>query len=181
MISVDPTSSANEELYFTASHDAGFSFDPAMHVPREIIRGSVDIDAVAMDAEGLSVSIVWQEKRTWTDGSFPSSIHSAFSTDSGINWKPGFEISRSGGADARSSQIDFNYLYNNFICGWIADDLRRGRLFTPYGGRTEEFIFPLTNTLPRVLTLRCVAVGYNPLTIPHSFGKITDVVNIDLP
>jgi len=435
-VAVDPTSSANEELYFTASHDGGVSFRSAVHVPAETVRGAADIDAVAMDAEGLSVSIVWQDDRnrsgfngvyfrsshdggqtwnshdialktappgtshaggqidvaqigativaawqenrassindelranisldggeswlsddklignyragvddvdsvdvfiskdyfplptppimvlpipaiawddnrsgvdevylassgdsgetwterriserggsdpalsggngmvgiTWTGGSFPSAVSSAFSTDSGLSWKGGFEVSHSGGSDAKSGRIEFNYLYNNFICGWVADDLgadnvyvggyrpqtlvpvgefRRGSpvhfevyhwgeaasqfsgethfgvlistglgdfslpanggkntgllfdaflqtslslnpgilsgVITPFGGRTEEFIFPLTNTLPRVLTLRCVAVGFNPLTIPHGFGKITDVIDIALP
>jgi hypothetical protein len=84
LITVDPTGSADEELYFVASHDGGQNFQAPVHVPQGFAPGAYDIDLMVMAVEGLNVHVVWQDDRCGSASN--DDVFYQKSIDGGATW-----------------------------------------------------------------------------------------------
>ena len=82
LISTDPTTTANEELYLTASLNGGVTFGSAVPVS-SLGPGVEDVDGIALVAEGLDVHVAWQGDRS---GVSTDDILYQRSSDGGATW-----------------------------------------------------------------------------------------------
>lgn len=91
LLTVDPTTAGNEELYLLASHDGGATFTRAQ--VSSLAPGTEDVDFFAMAASGTTLWVAWQGDRNGAG----DDIFFQMSTDGGATWLPAdVELDSSG-------------------------------------------------------------------------------------
>jgi len=110
LIAWDDNRTGNDEVYVVHSIDSGMTWEETRLSES---GGEEPVFTGGNDSVCLA----------WTNGSFPSTIDSAFSCDAGLSWSSGFSVSDNAGSDAHSPAVGFSGCYNNFIIAWLSDDL----------------------------------------------------------
>lgn len=83
LVSTDNPVTGNEDLFLTASHDGGVTFAPTAFVPRGFGTGAVDVDQIALIAEGYAVHVAWADSRS---AAGYDDIWYQRSLDGGLTW-----------------------------------------------------------------------------------------------
>lgn len=127
VIAWDDNRTGKDEVYAAVSTDDGLTWT---ETKVSSTGGSFPVFAGGDDVVGLS----------WTSGSFPTTVHSTCSLDSGITWMSGFEVSGRTGFDAPSGRIAYNPLYTNFVCTWLSDAAGLDNVYA--GGYRPQTLVP---------------------------------------
>lgn len=82
--SVEGPTGGNEELYLASSHDGGATWSAAVPVSANPL-GAADVDFIALGANGMHVSVAWQDNRN--GGTSFDDVWFQHSHDGGITWQ----------------------------------------------------------------------------------------------
>ncbi|KAA3606734.1 MAG: exo-alpha-sialidase [Planctomycetota bacterium] len=83
LISTDPTTSANEELYVSSSLDGGATFSAAVPVSSAGL-GTADVDGIDLAAQGMTLHVAFVDNRSGVSGT--NEVWYQQSTDGGATW-----------------------------------------------------------------------------------------------
>jgi len=93
----------NANLYFTASHDGGGTFSPAVHLPAGYGAGSNRVDDIDIEARGgTNVFAIWQDNRAGA-GATQYDLFFQYSSTGGGTWLPSDRVLNSVVGEANGS------------------------------------------------------------------------------
>lgn len=108
-----------EDLFFVSSHNGGMNFSAARPVSAAG-TGLFDVDGFAVDADGLTVHVAWQDNRN----GIGDDVHYQRSDDGGATWfsvDQDLDVSGPGTGNA-DGVMDLAASGNWVAVGWLEDD-----------------------------------------------------------
>lgn len=121
----------DKEVFVTSSDDLGATWRNEFYISKS---GGKNPAFARRPYHGRSVAI------TWVSGEYPNSAEVGLSRDFGASWVTNLSASPPGGEDVEEAYIDFNHLYDNYICTWLAGPYPIDNLFA--GGFRDQTLLP---------------------------------------